>query len=140
VRNSGAVTVIEGCGSNACEYMTGGMAVILGTVGANFGAGMTGGMAFVYDKDNLFEHRVNPGKASCIKRIEVGHYETAVAQPGDRTSPRDVVALGRQLLVNWDREVGHFWQVVPKEMLGRLEVPVTRDGFFARGAAAKLKA
>ena len=47
VRNSGATVVVEGCGSNGCEYMTGGTAVILGPVGDNFGAGMTGGMAFV---------------------------------------------------------------------------------------------
>ncbi len=59
VRNSGATAVVEGCGSNGCEYMTGGMAVILGPVGDNFGAGMTGGMAFVYDADGLFEHHVN---------------------------------------------------------------------------------
>ena len=51
VRNSGAVAVVEGCGSNGCEYMTGGTAVILGPVGDNFAAGMTGGMAFVYDPD-----------------------------------------------------------------------------------------
>ncbi|BCD90974.1 hypothetical protein fh0823_11130 [Francisella halioticida] len=49
VRNSGAISVVEGCGSNGCEYMTGGVIVILGTTGDNFGAGMTGGMAFVYD-------------------------------------------------------------------------------------------
>ena len=49
VRNSGAEAVVEGCGSNGCEYMTGGIAVILGAVGDNFAAGMTGGMAFVYD-------------------------------------------------------------------------------------------
>ena len=49
VRNSGATVVVEGCGANGCEYMTGGTAVVLGPVGANFGAGMTGGMAFVYD-------------------------------------------------------------------------------------------
>ena len=49
IRNSGAEAVIEGCGDNGCEYMTGGNAVILGDVGNNFGAGMTGGMAFVYD-------------------------------------------------------------------------------------------
>ncbi|MBI5939366.1 MAG: glutamate synthase large subunit, partial [Caulobacterales bacterium] len=47
VRNSGAVTVVEGCGANGCEYMTGGAAVILGPTGGNFGAGMTGGMAYV---------------------------------------------------------------------------------------------
>ena len=45
VRNSGAKVVVEGCGSNGCEYMTGGVAVVLGSIGANFGAGMTGGMA-----------------------------------------------------------------------------------------------
>ena len=49
VRNSGAVSVIEGCNSNGCEYMTGGTVVILGDVGDNFAAGMTGGMAFIYD-------------------------------------------------------------------------------------------
>ena len=48
VRNSGATTVVEGCGSNGCEYMTGGRVIILGGIGDNFGAGMTGGMAFLY--------------------------------------------------------------------------------------------
>src|SRR3546814_5913258 len=51
VRNSGAQVVVEGCGANGCEYMTGGTAVILGRTGSNFGAGMTGGMAFVLDVD-----------------------------------------------------------------------------------------
>ena len=60
VRNSGATTVVEGCDSNGCEYMTGGTAVILGNVGDNFAAGMTGGMAFVYDKSKEFEKKVNP--------------------------------------------------------------------------------
>src|SRR5690606_7600861 len=57
VRNSGAITVVEGCGSNGCEYMTGGIAIILGEVGHNFDAGMTGGMAFIYDDTNTFEAR-----------------------------------------------------------------------------------
>ena len=59
VRNSGATAVVEGCGSNGCEYMTGGNIIILGPTGDNFGAGMTGGMAFVYDNDEKFKHRVN---------------------------------------------------------------------------------
>ena len=54
VRNSGATAVVEGSGSNACEYMTGGNVVILGEVGQNFGAGMTGGMAFIYDEAGTF--------------------------------------------------------------------------------------
>ena len=60
VRNSGATAVVEGCGANGCEYMTGGTAVILGAVGENFGAGMTGGMAFVYDPNKRFETMANP--------------------------------------------------------------------------------
>src|SRR5579859_5303741 len=59
VRNSGAEVVVEGCGANGCEYMTGGPVVILGTVGANFAAGMTCGMAFVHDHDELFRLRLN---------------------------------------------------------------------------------
>ena len=60
VRNSGADVVVEGCGANGCEYMTGGTAVILGQVGDNFAAGMTGGMAFVYDEAGEFPSYVNP--------------------------------------------------------------------------------
>ena len=48
VRNSGAQTVVEGCGTNGCEYMTGGIAVLLGSVGDNFGAGMTGGLSLIH--------------------------------------------------------------------------------------------
>jgi glutamate synthase (NADPH/NADH) large chain len=60
VRNSGAKAVVEGIGDHGCEYMTGGVVVILGKVGDNFAAGMTGGIAFVYDKTRDFEKKVNP--------------------------------------------------------------------------------
>ena len=60
VRNSGGIAIVEGCGSNGCEYMTGGRVVILGEIGDNFAAGMTGGMAFIYDPENKFENYVNP--------------------------------------------------------------------------------
>ena len=60
VRNSGAISVVEGCDSNGCEYMTGGTVIILGEVGDNFAAGMTGGMAFVYDVNKQFHKKVNP--------------------------------------------------------------------------------
>ncbi|MCF6276105.1 MAG: glutamate synthase-related protein, partial [Robiginitomaculum sp.] len=60
VRNSGADAVVEGCGNNGLEYMTGGTVIILGSIGDNFGAGMTGGMAFVYDPEGNFEKAVNP--------------------------------------------------------------------------------
>src|SRR3546814_957749 len=57
VRNSGATVVVEGCGANGCEYMTGGTAVILGRVGDNVGEGMTGRMDFIYDPDGDFERQ-----------------------------------------------------------------------------------
>ena len=59
VRNSGAKAVVEGIGDHGCEYMTGGIAIILGEVGRNFGAGMSGGIAFVYDANNSFKKHCN---------------------------------------------------------------------------------
>jgi len=60
VRNSGARVVVEGVGDHGCEYMTGGIAVILGQTGRNFAAGMSGGIAYVYDADGSFGTRCNP--------------------------------------------------------------------------------
>jgi len=59
VRNSGAVAVVEGVGDHGCEYMTGGVVVVLGQTGRNFAAGMSGGMAYVFDEDGLFRNRCN---------------------------------------------------------------------------------
>jgi glutamate synthase (NADPH/NADH) large chain len=59
VRNSGATTVVEGTGDHACEYMTGGVVVVLGKTGRNFGAGMSGGLAYVLDEDGSFERHCN---------------------------------------------------------------------------------
>ncbi|WP_029011991.1 glutamate synthase large subunit [Niveispirillum irakense] len=124
VRNSGATVVVEGCGSNGCEYMTGGLAAILGPVGDNFGAGMTGGMAYVYDEDNRFSLYVNP-ESVIYQRLEVPHYEeqlkALIQEHVDETGSR----WAAQLLNDWELVRGKFWQVVPKEMLHRLPVPVT---------------
>ncbi len=59
VRNSGATTVVEGAGDHCCEYMTGGIVVVLGATGRNVGAGMTGGVAFLLDEDGAVAARVN---------------------------------------------------------------------------------
>jgi glutamate synthase (NADPH/NADH) large chain len=59
VRNSGAIAVVEGVGDHGCEYMTGGVAVVLGKTGRNFAAGMSGGIAYVFDEDGTFERRCN---------------------------------------------------------------------------------
>ena len=60
VRNSGATAVVEGVGDHGCEYMTGGLVVILGPTGTNFGAGMSGGLAFIYDAKDTFAESINP--------------------------------------------------------------------------------
>ena len=114
VRNSGAIAVVEGCGSNACEYMTGGTVVILGATGDNFGAGFTGGMAFVYDPDEIFELRVNPDTITW-QRLASAHWEgvlrALIAEHARETSSR----YAAMLLHDWEQERGRFWQVVPKE-------------------------
>ncbi len=92
VRNSGAVAVIEGCGSNGCEYMTGGVVAILGNIGDNFAAGMTGGMAFVYDADGLFERHLNADTV-IHQRIEAAHWQNTAAHACRGTPPRDGLDL-----------------------------------------------
>jgi len=133
VRNSGAEAVVEGCGANGCEYMTGGVAVIIGPVGHNFGAGMTGGMAFVYDPEERFADMVNDDSV-IWQRIETAHWDGVardlVAEHARETQSRFAEAIVR----DWDREAPKFWQIVPKEMLERLEHPVTREAEEAKRA------
>ena len=124
VRNSGAQVVVEGCGANGCEYMTGGTAVVLGTVGANFGAGMTGGMAFIYDPDNTFDRRANP-ETIVWQRLASRHWESVllslVRAHVDATDSRWAAGL----VEDWDRVRDHFWQICPKEMVERLSYPLS---------------
>ena len=126
VRNSGAEAVVEGCGSNGCEYMTGGTVVILGPVGDNFAAGMTGGMAFVYDPEEKLGERINP-ESVIWQRIEVYHWggvcRALIEQHVENTQSRWAAGL----LNDWDRAQGKFWQIVPKEMIDRLAQPVSRE-------------
>jgi len=124
VRNSGADTVVEGLGSNGCEYMTGGTAVILGSIGINFGAGMTGGMAFVYDPEDLFALKVNPETVTW-QRIDHPHWDGVLKAMIAEHVAETKSPLGARLLNDWDREVERFWQIVPKEMIQRLPMPLT---------------
>ncbi|MBK5932904.1 glutamate synthase (NADPH) large subunit [Rhodovulum imhoffii] len=123
VRNSGAKVVVEGCGSNGCEYMTGGIAVILGQIGANFGAGMTGGMAYVYDPEGVAETLMNMETLVTCK-VTIAHWERElkdlVARHAEETGSRKA----RGILEHWDLEKGNFLQVCPKEMLPHLSHPL----------------
>ncbi|WP_147126679.1 glutamate synthase large subunit [Shimia ponticola] len=123
VRNSGAKVVIEGCGACGCEYMTGGVAVILGEIGANFGAGMTGGMAYLYDPE---------GKAPVLMNMEtlvtcpvtVDHWEQQLKGLIERHVAETGSVKARDILQHWDTEKGNFLQVCPKEMLNKLAHPI----------------
>ncbi len=123
VRNSGADAVIEGCGSNGCEYMTGGRVAILGHVGDNFGAGMTGGMAFVYDPDARFEARVNPDSLTW-NRLGSAHWETQLREMIEAHAKLTGSRRALEILDQWGEEKAHFWQVVPYEQTSRLEMPL----------------
>jgi len=124
VRNSGATAVVEGCGSNGCEYMTGGTIVILGDVGDNFGAGMTGGMGFVYDPENIFQNKANP-ETIVWQKIEtkfwINSLKVLVKKHFDETKSE----VSRKIIENFETEVYKFYQVCPKEMLDKLESPIT---------------
>jgi glutamate synthase (NADPH/NADH) large chain len=123
VRNSGAEVVVEGCGANGCEYMTNGTAVILGPVGDNFAAGMTGGMAFVYDTDGSFADSVNADTV-IHHRIQSPHWEEVAKALVREHHLETQSRFAERLLIDWNREVRKFWQVVPKEMLDKLTHPL----------------
>jgi len=115
VRNSGATAVVEGVGDHALEYMTGGLAVVLGRTGRNFGAGMSGGTAYVLD---LRTERVN------TDAIATGELTVSALDPEDATIVRSLIERhveetdsprGRELLANWDASVERFSRVLPAQ-------------------------
>jgi len=116
VRNSGAHAVIEGAGHHCCEYMTGGIVVVLGPVGSNFGAGMTGGFAYVLDKSNSFVDSYNMELVE-IQRITTestegyrSHLEAMIVEFVAETSS----VWGQEILDNFDDFIRKFWLVKPK--------------------------
>ncbi len=112
VRNSVGKAVIEGAGDHCCEYMTGGVIVVLGSVGRNVGAGMTGGIGYFLDEENNFEPKVNP---------EIVSMQRIVSEAGKQQLKEMITAhvektgssKGQAILADWDNYVGKFWQVVP---------------------------
>jgi len=124
VRNSGATSVVEGCGSNGCEYMTGGTVIILGTIGDNFGAGMTGGMAFVYDEEKEFEKKVNP-ETVIWQRLETEYWKNYLKNLVSQHFKETNSKVSEKIINNFDQELNHFYQVCPKEMIDKLDNPIT---------------
>jgi glutamate synthase (NADPH) large chain len=106
------------------------VAVILGPIGDNFAAGMSGGMAYVYDPADRCAERINPDMV-IHQRIEVEHYENELKALLALHVKSTQSRFAERILAEFDREVGHFWQIVPREMLDKLEVPVSREAAAA---------
>jgi len=113
VRNSGAKAVIEGIGDHGCEYMTGGIAVVLGCTGRNFAAGMSGGVAYVLDEDNTFESKCNRELVDFdpldgedlteLRRLIQNHFDYTKSD------------VAENILVNWDQMISKFVKVMPRD-------------------------
>ena len=140
VRNSGAVAVVEGAGDHCCEYMTGGVVVVLGEVGRNFAAGMSGGVAYVYDPHKRLDAQCNKAGVALepVQPTDRGDESRAPRQRapsvydngmGDMMRfdaervrilvERHLLATGsaraREILDDWSNALGHFVKVMPVE-------------------------
>ena len=111
VRNSGAIAVVEGAGDHCCEYMTGGIVVVLGQTGRNFAAGMSGGIAYVLDEDGSFKIRCNMAMVELepvpqeedVAEKEFGHYNDLESH-GRVDVMADLLGQGRRAAAHADRE------------------------------------
>jgi glutamate synthase (NADPH/NADH) large chain len=135
VRNSGAVAVVEGVGDHGCEYMTGGVVVVLGQTGRNFAAGMSGGYAFVLDLD---EDRVNPElvELAPVTGKAAEELKSLVEQHAEETG--SAVATG--LLADWDASLARFTEVMPSDFKRVLEAreEALEEGLDEDEAAARI--
>jgi glutamate synthase (NADPH/NADH) large chain len=144
VRNSGASAVVEGVGDHGCEYMTGGVVVVLGATGHNFAAGMSGGVAYVYDSGNELAGRCN------FELVELEDttsddrtlLQTLVSEHLERTGS----AVAKRLLRDWEHESLRFIKVMPRaykkvlaELAGRAASAASPASESIRVAAAPLK-
>src|SRR5439155_13691628 len=110
VRNSGANAVVESLGDHGCEYMTGGVVVVLGKTGRNFGAGMSGGLAFVLDEEGNFDQRYNPamvGIGAVEHQYDIPLLRSIIERHLEMTGSR----RARQILDRWEHYLPLFIKV-----------------------------
>ncbi|MGA9377570.1 MAG: glutamate synthase-related protein, partial [Phormidium sp.] len=112
VRNSAAKAVIEGAGDHCCEYMTGGVIVVLGRVGRNVGAGMTGGLAYFLDEDSSFSKKVN-GEIVKVQRVLTLAGEAQLKELITAHAECTGSKKAKLILEHWQSYLPMFWQVVP---------------------------
>ncbi len=121
VRNSGGIAIAEGCGNNGCEYMTGGVAIILGEIGSNFGAGMSGGLVFIYDKNKTVEKQTNSDTV-IVHNVEVSHYQDILKSHLEDYLTNTQSSIAFEILNNWNDHLPFFKQLTAKEMLDKLDI------------------
>lgn len=111
VRNSGVTAVVEGVGDHGCEYMTGGVAVILGETGRNFAAGMSGGIAYVFDVKHTFEKNVNKEMIELEKldNDDINTLKSLITNHQQYCNS----SLAKNILDNWDITQKQFIKVMP---------------------------
>ncbi|TRZ44305.1 glutamate synthase large subunit [Robertkochia solimangrovi] len=120
VRNSGAKAVVEGIGDHGCEYMTGGIAVILGKIGRNFAAGMSGGIAYIYNPENRVDQ--NNFNMEMIELEELSNQDqTEVKSLISKHAAYTDSPLAKSILENWEANAGSFIKVMPTEYKRALE-------------------
>jgi glutamate synthase domain-containing protein 2/glutamate synthase domain-containing protein 1/glutamate synthase domain-containing protein 3 len=119
VRNSGATAVVEGVGDHGCEYMTGGVVVVLGRTGRNFAAGMSGGMAFVLDEDGSFEERCNR-ELVALESLEVDDLRL-LRELLEEHERRTASTVAARVLNDWQTAQLRFVKVMPHDYRAALE-------------------
>jgi glutamate synthase (NADPH/NADH) large chain len=113
VRNSGATLVVEGVGDHGCEYMTGGVAVILGATGRNFAAGMSGGIAFVYDTQQQFSSLCNHEMVDLdpVAKEDISLLKNLIQKHLDTTGS----SVAKFILADFDNQLKQFIKVFPRD-------------------------
>jgi len=117
VRNSGATAVVEGVGDHACEYMTGGVVLILGETGSNFGAGMTGGVAYVWDPNSIFldERKYHPDFVEPELLDDCDHKDqTLVRSLLEQHIAKTASKLAKRMHQGWPVTLKQVVRVAPK--------------------------
>ncbi|HMQ46382.1 MAG TPA: glutamate synthase large subunit [Saprospiraceae bacterium] len=113
VRNSGVTAVVEGIGDHGCEYMTGGLVVVLGDTGKNFAAGMSGGLAYVFNPKGTFEDKLNDELVD-IDPLEESDFRQ-VYELLSRHLEYTASKKAQSILANWDLQKGSFTKVMPRD-------------------------
>ncbi|MGB1121160.1 MAG: glutamate synthase subunit alpha, partial [Saprospiraceae bacterium] len=113
VRNSGVEAVVESIGDHGCEYMTGGLVIVLGETGKNFAAGMSGGMAFIYNKNGDFNEKCNP---EMVDLDPLSNEDSELLQAKiEKHFQFTKSEVAEHILENWETESQHFVKVMPRD-------------------------